>query len=161
MAEVEVRAVPGSSEDAVRIAEQVLDLTGSALLARDFDAFRACFSVPTMVETFEGRRTLGTEEDLRTAFDGVCAHYHGLAMTDLVRRVIAAEFDGAEAIRTTHECRVLSGQNLAQAPYAVYSRLERDGRAWRIKESIYVIDDAPIFTHALSYGMPSRLHEDS
>lgn len=159
MADVGVRAAPKSSEDAVRIAEQILDLTGNALLKRDFDAMRACFSLPTIVETFEGRRILESVEDLRGAFDGVCAHYHGLAMTDLVRNVVAAQFDGDDVIRTTHECRVLSGQNLAQAPYAVYSRLERDADAWRIAESIYIIENAPIFTRALSHGAPPRVHE--
>ncbi|MEM6275514.1 MAG: hypothetical protein AAF714_01075 [Pseudomonadota bacterium] len=159
MTEVGVRAAPKDPEDAVHIAEHVLELTGRALLKRDFDALRKCFAVPTVVETFEGRRTLKTVDDLRAAFEGVCAHYHGLAMTDLVRRVVAAQFDGADVIRTTHECRVLAGQNLAQAPYAVYSRLEKDGEDWRVAESIYIIDNAPIFTRALSFGTPPRIHE--
>ena len=122
------------------------------MLNRTFDDFVDAFTLPTIVETFEGRRALETAQDVREAFDGVCAHYQALGATDLVRHVVAAQFDGEDTIRATHECRVLCGTQLAQTPFAVYSKIVRDGGDWKIAESIYILDGAPKYTRALSIG---------
>ncbi|MEL6689195.1 MAG: hypothetical protein AAFP28_02645 [Pseudomonadota bacterium] len=130
----------------------MLDKTGEALLSRRFEDFSDSFTIPTIVETFEGRRSLDSLDELRDAFNGVCTHYQLLRATDLVRHIVAAQFDGEDTIRSTHECRVLSGTQLAQAPFAVYSKIIRQDTTWRIAESIYVLEGAPKYTRALSHG---------
>ena len=141
-----------SERAAFLISEELLERTGKALLSRDFDAFHLNFTMPTLVETFEGRRIIDTVEKLRDAFDGACDHYGAHRATDLVRNVLAAEFQDDVTIRSTHECRVLAGDVLSQAPFAVYSQIVvQDGR-WKVAESIYVVDNAPLFTRALSFG---------
>lgn len=137
--------------------EHVLDQTGNALLSGDFEAFAACFTLPTKVETFEGARILTSRDALRDAFHGVCAHYLSVGATDLVRHIVAAEFVDTNTIRATHECRVLANAKLTQAPYAVHSTYVFENKHWKVAESIYIVDDAPIYTRSLSKGYSRKI----
>lgn len=137
--------------------EKVLDITGTALLAGDFDSFAAVFTMPTKVETFEGARVIESREELREAFDGVCHHYRSVGATDLVRHIVAAEFIDDDLIRATHECRVLAKTELTQAPFAVHSTYVREDGRWKVCESIYIVDDAPMYIRALTHGDARRL----
>lgn len=152
MARETVGQMTGTEQDAVAICERIAEETARALLARDFESFAAAYRVPTSVDTFEGRRTLETMDELEDAFEAVCDHYEMLAVTDLVRHVVAAAFNADGSVSGAIENRVLSGALLIQAPYVIYSTyVEADGR-WKIAESVYVCDDAPGFTRALSQG---------
>ena len=141
-----------AQQGVLTICQRMLDKTGDAILSRRFDDFFDSFTIPTIVETFEGRRSLDSIEMLKDAFEGVCTHYQALGATDLVRHIVAAQFDGEDTIRLTHECRVLSGTQLAQAPFAVYSKIIRQDTTWRIAESIYILEGAPKYIRALSHG---------
>lgn len=137
--------------------EHVLEQTGNALLIGDFESFAACFTLPTKVETFEGARILATRDAIRDAFCGVCAHYQSVGATDLVRHIVAAEFVDAKTIRATHECRVLANTKLSQAPYAVHSTYVFEDSRWKVAESIYIVDDAPMYTRSLTRGYSSKI----
>lgn len=139
-------------DSAREIADSILQKSGDALLTNDFEAFAALFTVPTTVETFEGRRVLSTLGEMRTTFEEVCRHYKTQGTTDLVRHVVAAEFVDPSTIRATVEARVLAGAQLQQAPYVIFSKYVHQDGAWKIAESVYVLDDAPIYIRALTYG---------
>jgi len=138
---------------AKEICDRILQETGAALLAHDFPSFESLIHLPTTVETFEGRRVIETREELRRTFEDVCHHYDTVSATDLVRHVVAAEHVDEDTIRATVQCRVLCGTELRQAPYIIFSKYIRLGGEWRIAESTYVLDDAPIYTRALSHGL--------
>ncbi|MEM8592095.1 MAG: hypothetical protein AAGF13_06165 [Pseudomonadota bacterium] len=143
---------PRSREEAFEICQNLLDLTGEALLAEDFERFRAHFTLPTSVETFEGKRSLDTVEALEDAFRGACDHYRAQGTTDLLRHVLAAGFEGETKIRGTYECRILAKHVLAHPAFTLHCTLHLQDGAWKIAESIYVIEGAPILTRALSKG---------
>ncbi|MEM1237578.1 MAG: hypothetical protein AAGI10_11445 [Pseudomonadota bacterium] len=144
-------------QSAREICEAILDRTTAALLAGDFDAFAQCFTMPTKVETFEGSRILSTLEELRDAFEGVCAHYMSLGTTDIVRHIVAAEFVDETKIRATHETRVLAKNDLVQAPFAVHSTYIAEETMWKVSESIYIVENAPLYTRAISKGHSKRM----
>lgn len=149
---------PGSSARAV--GTKLLDGLNRAILARDIDAACAFFMLPNLAETFEGRRIIETESKLRDMISGAFAHYEAVGATDIVRNVLAAEYLSSGQISMASETRVLRGTDLAQAPYVIYSKaVEVDGE-WRICESIYVVDDAPIYTRSITYGF-SRAQRDA
>ena len=55
--------MPGSVfKTAVEISEELLEITGAAMLASDFDAFVQYFILPQYVETFEGHVLVATQE---------------------------------------------------------------------------------------------------
>ncbi|MEM9438012.1 MAG: hypothetical protein AAGA15_13325 [Pseudomonadota bacterium] len=147
-------------DSASDIANSLLQKSGNALLDGSFDAFAPLFTVPTTVETFEGRRVLTTIGEIRTTFQEVCRHYKSQGTTDLVRHVVAAEFVDETTVRATVEVRVISGSQLQQAPYVIFSKYVYEDGAWKIAESIYVLDDAPIYIRALTYGKRAHSTEE-
>lgn len=150
-----------SQPDAKAISQEVLDITGAALLSGDFDAFAACFSLPHEIETFEGTMTIKTMAELHERFDKVRGYFKANAVTDIVRHVMEADFVDAETIQHSHQTRVLSGPILVQAPYPSLSIMSQiDGR-WRVTSSQYAIADAPDLNTALcgeSNSLPTGDH---
>jgi len=117
----------------------------------NFEAFSVCFHVPSFVETFEGKRYLRTENDVKTVFDAVREYYRTQAVTNVVRECISAEFHNPETIHNSHITRLLrDGEELFRRPFPVYSILRKFGDNWKVTYSQYAIDDAPKHTKALS-----------
>ena len=137
------------------VSEYLLRRSGDALFSGDFNAFAACFALPQKMETFDGRKLVETEEDLRSIFDGVRAYYRSLGVTILERRCIAARFATADRVEATHVSRLISGASIVQTPYPVFSIIERGEPGWRVVHSKYAISDAPAHNRALS----SRLRD--
>lgn len=142
--------MPGSGfKAAVEISEELLEITGAAMLASDFDAFARNFILPQYVETFEGHVLIATKEEFRLIFDAVRTHYQLKSVTQIVRRCVSAEFKDDSTILATHETRLLNGAQLAQKPFPAFSILNLvDGR-WMIKSCVYAIEDAPEHNNAL------------
>lgn len=136
--------------EAVAITQELLDITGAAILSGDFVSFCDCFSLPTVFDTFEGRVRLDTVADLEARFKKVRAHYASLNMTDHVRHIVSAEWFDSRTIHATHQGRVLSGNMLMQAPYTVFSILKNTGTRWQITVSQYAIPDSDQHNAALT-----------
>ncbi|WP_300033833.1 hypothetical protein [uncultured Roseobacter sp.] len=131
------------------VSEHLLELTGGALMAGDFELFLTCFQLPYRLETFEGNRVLNTSEDLRVVFDAVRAHYNKCGVTQMFRHCVEARFRDPATIAATHETRLISGTVITQEPFAVYSILEHTGEKWVITSSSYAIGDREDHNSAL------------
>lgn len=132
------------------IAEQLLNLTGEALLSRDFTAFKIHFALPLRLETVEGHRVLETDEEFWEVFDAVLTHMDETEVEDIVRTVIHAEFVDPHTISSVHICsEIHSGGELRRPAYPVHSTLVRDGDNWRIVACLYVILDKKKHNRAL------------
>jgi hypothetical protein len=146
--------MPGSGfKTAVEISEELLEITGAAMLASDFDTFVQYFILPHYVETFEGHVLIATKEEFKLIFDAVRMHYRLKGVTEIVRRCVSAEFKDDKTILATHETRLLNGAQLAQKPFPAFSILHLDGARWKIKSCVYAIEDAPEHNKALMKSM--------
>lgn len=137
---------------AEEIADELLFLTGKALMTGDFDRFSTCFGLPLMMETSEGHSVIRTLEALHQRFDALRDYYHRHQVSDLVRTVVEARFIDADTIGSTHVARVIvNGGTMPRNPYPVYSVIRRHGHLdWRIMSSIYAILDCPEHNAVLS-----------
>ena len=132
------------------IAEELLYITGKALLEADFQMFSECFRLPQMMETVDGRRLISTESEFQYTFNSVRRHLHKCGVTDFARAVVSAKFLDADTIGSTHVSSLLDADgNEAAPPYPVYSVIRRYGRTWRIVSSLYAILDNPAYNEAL------------
>ncbi|MFP7675579.1 hypothetical protein ACG74X_19745 [Marivita sp. S0852] len=142
---------------AEEIVDEVLFKTGRAVLSGSFDAFRACYGLPHLIETKSGRRLLETPDELRGVFDEVRRYYDSRAVVDLARSVIEARFLDSDTIGSTHVARLLSETGpLSRTPYPVYWIIRRHGHLdWRVMSSLYAILDCDAHNAALmSAGLP-------
>ncbi len=128
-----------ADQDASEIAKALLDRTGAALMSGNFACFRTAFHLPYRVETFEATRVFESDAELQHAFDLMCGQLLALNVTDMARRIAAADFITPRQIGSTHISELLSGDRRVIEPYPVYSILEVvDGR-WRILKSDYAL----------------------
>ncbi len=158
--ETDKNGLPGSQEDARAIAQGLLAATGEALRAGDFVAFRNCFRLPQTVQTFNGSSVIETEDDLRQIFDRVRDHFARIGVTELVRHVVNVDFRDADTILSTHESRLLGGNELLETPYPVFSILHRTETGWVIGDSNYAIPDEDGHEQAIGTNWPPFLEPD-
>jgi ketosteroid isomerase-like protein len=141
---------------ATDIAEALLDLTGTAIMKRDFDAFAPSFQLPHVMVTIKDVITVETSDDLRRAFDQMCDHFAAIGVTDLVRQIVAAEYKTPARIQSTHVADLLhNGKRLAD-PYPVYSVLEKIDGQWKITSSEYAVEPMSGPALALACGDASK-----
>ena len=119
------------------IATDFLRKTGDAVMSNDFDAFRACFRLPHIADTFEGQNVIETEEELRAVFNNIRARFMEMGVTDFVRHVIAAEFQKDDLIVVTHETRLMHNNHLLQDPYPNYGSIALIDGEWKIVDAMY------------------------
>lgn len=129
--------------DAKAIATDLLDRTGDAMDSGDFDAFAACFDLPTTTQTFEGERTFSTLQDLQAMFDDVRRAYARMGNPQRIRHCVEAHLRDPETIETTHETRELKHGTFVRQPYPVFSVLKLVEGEWRIKSSQYALTEHP------------------
>ncbi len=123
-------------------------------MENDFETFVTCFAIPQYMDTFEGRRYLETEADIRNIFDSVRSYYESKAVVELDRICVEASFRNNETIVSTHEARIIGkGAVLLQSPYPVFSILRRYDGVWKVAYSQMAITDEPRHIQALT-GMP-------
>ena len=133
------------------ISEHLLERTGEAMLAGDFDSFAACFALPYEVETVDGNRLIETRDSLHLTFDNVHAHLLKQQVTLMARHCVSASFRGPDEVAATHETRLISRDILVQEPYPAFSILRKQADdAWRITYTSYVIVDSSDLNAALN-----------
>lgn len=139
-----------SENNAEFIAEELLEITGSALLEGDFERFSGCFELPLRLETIEGVRTVSTRDEFQQVFEDVRDHMHETNVVDFVRTVISASFIDADTIGSVHiSNEIYSGGVLERPAYPVRSVLRRFGQRWKIVSCFYVILDSANHNTAL------------
>ena len=132
------------------IAEDLLQRIGRALMDRNFGLFQSCFLLPQVMESFSGRREVETTDDLKAVFMGVCAHLDNLDVKTPQRRCIVAEFQDTETAHSTDESRLISGSELVQRAYRVFSILRHVDGTWFVWHSKYAVAD--LLEHAIVFG---------
>lgn len=137
-------------QSAKGVSQRLLDVTGTALLGKDFEGFARCFHLPHVIETPERKTVLETRHDLRAVFDRVVEDYMRKQITDLVRVCDVAEFRSATRIEATHVTHMMSGSLRVTDPFPTFSVLEWIGAGWRISASQYAVDKNTTVGRALS-----------
>lgn len=135
---------------AKQISETLLESTGTAMLAGDFETFATAFQLPHFISTNDQKTVLETTADLRETFLRVREDYLRKQITDLVRHCDVAEFRGPDTIEATHTTHLMAGNLRVNDPFPCYSILERRGGVWRIASSQYAVDKTTAVGHALS-----------
>lgn len=138
--------------EAKAIAAHALEETGQALLDRDFDRFAPFFALPQTLATPAGGRKMETLEDLRSAFDGICAFFASSGVISLDRRVETAFFDGADVIRYTHATRLVRKGAPEESPYFCQSVMQRGPSGWKVTDSQYALGERDDHARALLAG---------
>lgn len=129
--------------DAEFIAEELLEMTGLALLEGNFEQFSTCFSLPLSLETIEGIRTVTTPDEFLEVFEDVRRYMHDTNVVDFVRTVISASFTNDDTIGSVHICNeIYEGGVLERPAYPVRSIIRRIGSDWKIVSCFYVILDS-------------------
>ncbi len=123
------------------VSEYLLEVTGRAMLDRDFDTVSAVFALPNRITTAGQTKVVTTVCELSRIMKGVCGYYEAQGVTALDRRCVAADFRGPDRVEATHVSRLLAGEREVAPPFPVYSVLERQDGMWRIASSDYAIDD--------------------
>jgi len=136
-------------ENAVEIAEGLLERTRAAFFNRDFDEYRRCFFLPLEVQTFEGNRWLLTIDDVREVYDNLHHKFADEGITDMARRCIAAAFTGPDTIETTHETRLLFDKLILGEAYPCFSILQRINGVWVVSFTQYAVDGNSSHNEAL------------
>ncbi|MGR3513978.1 MAG: nuclear transport factor 2 family protein [Paracoccaceae bacterium] len=136
--------------NALTIADDLLERTGRAMASNDFPGFLQCFTVPMVMETFDGKTLIQTERVLEGLFQSVVAFRAAQSIVDVVRENVAAEFIDFETIATTHVSRMMQSRNRPFGrPFPAYSVIKRIDGTWRIQFCQYALDDLPQFNDIL------------
>lgn len=131
------------------IAEDLLARTGQGLITGNFKVFGDCFASPTEMETFEGRRVIRSEAELKSSFNDVRAYFSKVGVTEIDRRIVDAEFRNPTSIVSTHQSRLVAVNELVQQPFDVLSVIGLIDGVWRIRHSQYAIVDSEDHNAAL------------
>ena len=105
----------------MRIATALVDRTGVALMADDFETMHRHQILPQPIETFEGRKFVTTTEQMRRIFFSLRSHHKAMNVTHIRREVTSARFVDAKNIDTVYFSYLYSGQTLVQEPYPSYA----------------------------------------
>lgn len=122
------------------VSQALLDITGDALMADDFDAFAAVFQTPQHMATMAGPIYMETPEDMRRAFDEMHKHLRGIGATHMVRKCVAAEYKTPTRIEATHTCETLKDGKRLSGPYPGFSVLEKIDGHWKVTGSEYALE---------------------
>ncbi|QJF50197.1 hypothetical protein [Roseobacter ponti] len=136
-------------EDPVKISDDLLEKSGAAIMAADFDAFRPHFAVPQKLETFDGQRWIDSPEVLEEVFRDIVTYMRTTGVTDLIRHCVEASYKGPATIVTTYETRMLRGTELIQRPFPGFSVLRFSSDGWQVSGCVVAIADAPEYSRAL------------
>lgn len=146
-------------QDPRAICEQMLAITGKALMTGNFELFAGCFAYPQELQTFLGCRILHDKDDLRSVFDEVRTFYMKHGVTELVRYCVEAELKDPDTVQAVHETRLISGSTIVQAAFPVFSRIVRIDGSWKVLGTTYALTgDDPAIEDFLSRltDMPSH-----
>ncbi len=139
-------------ETAHDVCEAMLERSGRAIFARDFDAFADCVGLPCDIETYAGRSRLTTQEHLRNLFEAMLRHQNRMGVTDIIRHCVEAEFKDDRTVYATFETRLLRGTVLIQNPYPAFCIYKLSNEVWRAHSMTFGIGDSDDHNNALMSG---------
>ncbi|MEM6387321.1 MAG: hypothetical protein AAF718_13915 [Pseudomonadota bacterium] len=131
-----------NGQSALEVSNGLLEQSGAAMEAGDFDAFLSCFSLPFVIETFAGKQLHRNRLEMKAVFDAVRDYRKAHAIVETVRENVNAEYVDEKTIAATHVSRMLQeGHILFGRPYAAYSVVKWEDKAWRIQYCQYALED--------------------
>lgn len=138
-------------DGAMEVSDFVLDATGAAYMARDFEAWAKWFHLPQTAGTFNGDRVIETRDELKDIFDAMCQHFDAMGVVELRRKTLEARFLDEDTLQATFSSRrVLRGHVFSDEMIA-HGFLNRINGEWRITEYRYATDDSD-FMRAIHAG---------
>lgn len=93
----------------IAILQAYLDRIGQAVLRERFEEYRELVELPLSILTSSASLTITTEEELLDGFDDYTDMLQSHAVTDMIRPVKAATFQGNDHIIGIYETRLMSG----------------------------------------------------
>ncbi|KIN68690.1 hypothetical protein Z948_2421 [Sulfitobacter donghicola DSW-25 = KCTC 12864 = JCM 14565] len=134
---------------AKEISEMILEITGKALLAGDFDSFAARFHLPHFISSIESNTVLETHDELLHVFKKVTQDYAIKGITNLVRICDVAEYRSPTRIEATHIAHMMAGDDRIGHAIPCFSVLEKIEGVWKVSSSQYAVDAKTTVGHAL------------
>ncbi|MEM6408770.1 MAG: hypothetical protein AAF700_10160 [Pseudomonadota bacterium] len=128
-----------SDVEARQIANDMLEFTGTTMLAGEFDRFASAFKFPHVVTTMEKTIRIETPQDMKRLFDNLRDTYDRIGLTHMVRECVAAHFRTPERLEVTHVSQMMAGTRRLEEPFPVFSILEKINGSWLISSSDYAI----------------------
>lgn len=95
------------------ILQSYLDEMGKAVMNEWFEVYAAQIELPLNIVTSAANLTIRTREDLEDGFDEFVEMIRSQGVTDILRTVQAATFQGNEHIVGVYETRLMAGEKLA------------------------------------------------
>lgn len=140
----------GAAENKARaVTERILDATGKAMLAGDFETFRSYFLLPHFISTLDRKITLETEDEMHATFLKVREDYLRKQVTELIRYCDVAEFRGNDRIEAMHTTHLMSGNRRVVEPYPSFAVMKRVSGVWRVSSSQYALEKTTSVGRAL------------
>ncbi|MEP1765462.1 MAG: hypothetical protein ABJJ53_02225 [Sulfitobacter sp.] len=127
----------------------ILEITGKALLAADFDTFASRFHVPHFISTIKDKTVLENNDDLLRVFKKVTQDYAIKGVTNLVRICEVAEYRTTTRIEATHTAHMMAGNDRIGPATPCFSVLEYIDGLWKVSSSQYAVDTKTTVGHAL------------
>lgn len=91
------------------VLQDYLDRAGKAVLDNRFEIYRSLVQLPLELQTSSARLRVTTEEELLEGFDDYTDMLRGHGVTDMLRRVQVARFQGNEHIVGIYDTRLMAG----------------------------------------------------
>ncbi|WP_425040771.1 hypothetical protein [Primorskyibacter sp. S187A] len=131
------------------VCQHLLEVTRTAYMNRDADAFAARFITPQRIGTFDGDQVITTRQDVLAIFDEICGYLDRERVIDMNRRTIEAEFVAPDVVQATFVSQyVLPGYVLSNEVLTHSTQKLQDG-IWRVADSYYATN-IPALTRALT-----------
>lgn len=145
-----------AGEVAKDIADALLERSGIAMVADDFQGFLDCMHLPHSVQAFEGTQYAETSDDVQKIFSKVRNFWVENDITMMARHCVEASFLTPDLIHATHISRLLSHDQIVMRPYPGFTELVRENGTWRIGNSSYAVADSPELSKVLAGDVSSE-----
>lgn len=136
---------------ALAIVEPIIQGTGHAVLAGDYDGYARFFRIPFTIQTELGEVSVASHDQHREMFDRVRWRYRAMKVTESRRRILAAHLFANDQMLCVHESTLLSGGSVVNESIKVLSTLSEIDGTWLIIDSRYAVGKSISLNRAL-YG---------
>lgn len=104
-----------------RVLQTYLDEMGDFVMRDRFEAYATRVRLPLHILTSNANLTVATIDDLQDGFDDFVEMIQSRNVTDMLRIVMAAAFDGPDQLVGIYETNLLNGQDHVVPPF--YSKM--------------------------------------
>jgi len=117
--------------DAAEILQRFVNHMGDAVMTEQFEPYLAGVHLPLNIVTSSANLTVDTVEDLVDGFDDFCDMMQSLGVSDMVRTVMEARFDGTDQIVGIYETNLMNGNRHVVPPFFSKIWIGRHDGVWQ------------------------------